>query len=357
MESLVALRGTGSFPSLYPYLADFDKSRFWWACLYKVWETEHPLAAVRPSEVSAEAVGEPVLFWTAGRRGPRQAPTGAALDPGEPSEDLAQALEGERPGIAGEEGEDANDQDAESEAPSDNAEEDADFFEEMLALLGVQFDRDEGDAGRPQPPGGEQQEAPAAAAMAPEGAAGDSRMDAMPAASGEAPEVVAEALPPPPMPPLPPAPDAAGLAVEPLPPVPPVAAPRLDRSAGMNCTMFSGGSITFYPNKNRAGGRFQAKCGIIEHGDRCRLTRTSNPPARSRRNLAQGRPLGLLAAWLEMGTVVDNQEEHLAMAAFVLLGDRTRCRQELLESPGGRALAAHERAQRAGEGEEPDGEP
>ena len=87
-----------------------------------------------------------------------------------------------------------------------------------------------------------------------------------------------------------------------------------------------------------------------KHGQLCRLTRTRR--AHESRP-SQGRPLGLLAAWLmaDHGSKVDHQLPESKMVAY---GERVRARRELETVPGAHVLLNIERLPSAGE---LDGEP
>ena len=99
---------------------------------------------------------------------------------------------------------------------------------------------------------------------------------------------------------------AAAAAVVPPPPPPPpprraaagadVGRGRADMVMGLH-----GGQIAFYANKHI----FQATCGNGAHG-RCVLTRSAAGGSRA----AQGRPLGLLSAWLELGNNTASKDQH-----------------------------------------------
>ena len=113
----------------------------------------------------------------------------------------------------------------------------------------------------------------------------------------------------------------------------------------------NGGKISRYRD-----GRFEAVCGCDHHlpNGRCRLTRTSVGNVDSP---AQGRPLGLLAAWIEEASQFSSREEHSsAFSLFLFSPERRRIgRVQLMRLPGPAALAALERVQRPDEGSEPEG--
>lgn len=110
------------------------------------------------------------------------------------------------------------------------------------------------------------------------------------------------------------------------------------------------GSIVYYPSKvDPATGRFQATCKHPDHGCKCRFSRAD-------RNSAQGRPLGLLAAWVFVGQLAGTKTEHEALVPFLSLDERRNAREELMKYPGGPAIAAKGRPCRADEAAEPNGQ-
>ena len=143
------------------------------------------------------------------------------------------------------------------------------------------------------------------------------------------------------------------------PPLPPARGERGPRDAGFERTEYRGDHITYYPNKDGTeGGRFQASCAnFAGHGNRCRITRSSLGSVRFWINPAQGRPLGLMAAWLAKSFEVDPAEEHGAMASFSSCADRAEHRGQLMLEDNGMALSAWERPQWPEEPEEPEESP
>jgi hypothetical protein len=132
------------------------------------------------------------------------------------------------------------------------------------------------------------------------------------------------ALPPAPVP-LPPEPVAGGFALRGRP-----------GRAIATCRL-RGGAISYYRN-----GNYEAVCSHPDHG-RCRMTRAGNQ-ARGHDNYAKGRPLGLLAAWLDFGQHCNDQAEHRDEVAMMFTqGLRLAARRELLLLPGGDELAVHEK--------------
>jgi hypothetical protein len=125
-----------------------------------------------------------------------------------------------------------------------------------------------------------------------------------------------------------------------------------DRGAALHRVRFPDDStISVY-----ADGRFEAVCHHEDHVPRrrCRLTRTregSDDPAAA----AQGRPLGLIAAWLLSNQDFSDKSEHSSIFAVFLqsLAARQAARVRLKALPGGVELLGYERRQRDGEPEEP----
>jgi hypothetical protein len=116
------------------------------------------------------------------------------------------------------------------------------------------------------------------------------------------------------------------------------------------------GLITFYPSN----GYFEAKCAV-HAGERCTLSRRSAKAAGgSREKPGSRRPLGLLAAWLDVGPFCAAKGEHKAPDTLSVLGGpesrehRLQCRQQLAAAPGADDLLALEAP---AEGEGLDGEP
>jgi hypothetical protein len=104
-----------------------------------------------------------------------------------------------------------------------------------------------------------------------------------------------------------------------------------------------GGKITFYDNKKS----FEAVCSNPAHG-RCVMTRTILPRLTKP---SQGRPLGLMSAWLAAGPAAPNKETHWL---FLPSHDaRVEHRHGLMGTGGGPALVECERPLREGEIAEP----
>ena len=131
-------------------------------------------------------------------------------------------------------------------------------------------------------------------------------------------------------------------------------APRVHGSgskvAAQTYVIVPGGRITYYENKKS----FEAKCQNPEHGETCKLTRTAVGSDRSNRT-AQGRPLGLLCAWL-----ADNKQSSKSshwINRYFTQSVRKQHRDVLSTRPGAADILSKERARRAGEDSEPDDDP
>ena len=361
VQGSVSLDSTGVFETFFPSMGEMNLDRSCWMGLFKIWGPRQTTGSFVPGQLTARQVVEPVLFWFGpGRRRVRRkgAPANANM-PGPDSQAGDDTLLG--PGqwvqvVDGGVDDEFDDEDApEAEVA---AEEEAaveqeiidDLLWHMFGQEGEQvepgdlkasrraqqpitpdwfsetpspFNPDEGEnEPPPSPPGG------APAPFAPPGSA-----------------MAADSWPPP----VPQLPGAASSSS--------AAPPRLDHS--LASVDLHGGKIAYYPDKGLASkGRFQATCGQKDkHGPRCRLTRTSNVAANPNSKPAQGRPLGLMAAWLGAAEAADTFEEHAASVGFLDFHQRSLARQELELAPGSQDLLDCERPQRGDEGPEPVGLP
>lgn len=113
------------------------------------------------------------------------------------------------------------------------------------------------------------------------------------------------------------------------------------------------GSIRFNSRTNT----LTAHCAYLGHGD-CRRQRTCKPAGASCSisNLGQGRPLGLLTAWLQDGHNFETKDQHVAEAELGMdHARRVRARAELAAIDGAAAFFAYERPKAAHEAQdEPD---
>ena len=104
------------------------------------------------------------------------------------------------------------------------------------------------------------------------------------------------------------------------------------------------------------GFRLASRAGCLVEELLIRPTR-SFPLSRSAsegRSPSQGRPLGLLAAWLAHGAMCGRKEDHWNKDQWPSLEERSAHRELLALVPGSDTLFAAERPQRPGEGPEPD---
>lgn len=96
---------------------------------------------------------------------------------------------------------------------------------------------------------------------------------------------------------------------------------------------------------------FYAECKVHED---CRKTRSASAAVRlTSRSAGQGRPLGLLAAWLERSGEFDTANDHKGAISTINLADRQDARRNLATLPHSEDLFNHERPKREGEEDEP----
>lgn len=149
--------------------------------------------------------------------------------------------------------------------------------------------------------------------------------------------------------------DGGGGAIGELPPaLPPVAAARqppegLDAGDVVAHTAF--GVIRYYNNRQE----FVAHCSNPQHGQQCRLSRSAKPSLAAHR-AGQGRPIGLLAAWLAVSfeEELPNKAAHVRLQPLPELSARQAARAALAGSPGSAGLLSKERPVRRGEPDEPE---
>lgn len=268
-------------------------------------ESERPIGAFNPQVVPIIplfAAGEEVAFFPKPRqRGPqrsRQAPEGPAQAASANADDVAEPIGA----IADEE---------EGLCEADEADELA-FWVDALAPELLQ---------PPEPPM-EEFEQPAPAPVA---------------------EAAAEA---------PPEPAAAGQIVEAPPPPQPAGAAAGPRRAAETFVAMRWGKIASYTSK----GSFELVCRNPAHG-KCVLARSAKArgavPGRIPRG---GRPLGLLAAWLENGHVASKEEHWSPELLHATKAAREAGRASIKNATNGPALLSYERPKAAdlGEASEPD---
>ena len=126
-------------------------------------------------------------------------------------------------------------------------------------------------------------------------------------------------------------------------------APVIDRNMNPDQIDVPGGNLRFYTKKQE----IVAHC--TEHSEDCRKARTVKPSSAPSRS-GQGRPIGLLVAWL-------NDPDSHACAQGISAAhtrtsvpryqDRLTAREAFNQIPGSSIFAQHERPRRANEDEEP----
>lgn len=107
-----------------------------------------------------------------------------------------------------------------------------------------------------------------------------------------------------------------------------------------------GGHIAYY----KKGDRFYGYCDVPSHGKLCRIERT----ARAGRRKGQGRPLGLIMAWLACGGQHDTQKQHLNNGRWQSHADRVAARTALEQIGGSAELLQFEAGYKDGERGEPE---
>ena len=106
------------------------------------------------------------------------------------------------------------------------------------------------------------------------------------------------------------------------------------------------GNIVYYPRRGKTPAAMSAFCTNPAHED-CRRSRTTEASSSALRP-GQGRPLGSLYAWLQMGQEVGTREEHIKWT-FPNLSARRQARAELMQLPGANGFSTHERQKREDE--------
>ena len=108
------------------------------------------------------------------------------------------------------------------------------------------------------------------------------------------------------------------------------------------------GELVYYPKQNR----IDAFCRNPTHMESaCRRSRTLKASDSVNRE-GQGRPLGLLVAWLRKGTSCESQHFH-TRHCIVSFAERKAAREWFSQLAGSESFTSVERARREGESEEP----
>ena len=111
----------------------------------------------------------------------------------------------------------------------------------------------------------------------------------------------------------------------------------------------SAGDIRYNPLSES----FIAVCKQPGHGD-CRRSRTCRAAKTlTERSAGQGRPLGLLTAWLDTGSRHGTADGHKANITKITREDRLRARAAFQAQPDAQLVTVFERDRREGEAEEP----
>lgn len=308
----VYIRSMGEFPSLRSAIGPLRGASTISAKWYRIEEAARPIAEFLPQPVPAlllPGFADAQQFWP--RRQPMaRSKASAGPDAGGGLEDVF----AEAPVAQADEGEEAEPEAEDEDAPPE--------FVAMLDPLLDAYDE-----------------------TAPEGLS-------VPASSshepGNRPMAEENADPPQPPPPAPPTP----------PELPPAEKRRRQgrfRALEQTITV-EGGTITYYASNNN----FEARC-FAHYGERCTLTRTAAATASARSSgPLPGRPLGLLASWLLVGSLCEDKRTHKdagnlkRLASATCFEYRKADRQTLMAAHGAQELAAHERPAADGEGEEPE---
>lgn len=127
----------------------------------------------------------------------------------------------------------------------------------------------------------------------------------------------------------------------------PLSASEPSRLAEVTFEIPNLGTLRFYATRNE----FVAHCTHQQGHDRCRLSRSSSASLAGNRE-GQGRPLGLLVAWLQAAHGFQDGRAHVRMPRPDL-ATRQAAREFLKTLEGSGALLLAERPRRAGEPEEP----
>lgn len=124
--------------------------------------------------------------------------------------------------------------------------------------------------------------------------------------------------------------------------------PRDDKLADDRVECGPNGSIRY----NHKTSNLVAHCSI--HSGNCRRTRTTKPSTGRRSVPGQGRPCGLLSAWLDQARAFSDARSH-SNACRPTLEQRRAARTEFMKMPGATAFCQrYERAKREDEADEPD---
>ena len=163
------------------------------------------------------------------------------------------------------------------------------------------------------------------------------------AAAAEAPASASHDVPPPPVPPMPAADRPAGRSSRAVSSTGP-------QTAALANATFGIGRISFY-KEGHDKFRFRAVCN--QHPG-CQLSQLL--PQGEGQRARPGRPLGLMAAWLDPTIAVESRHEHRNPFFMASLDREVRkaARQKLKQAPGAQGLFDREKGANPGEDSEPE---
>ena len=331
LDGPVDVIGTDQYSTLLAAVRELDTSYTWHARLYYLRESDRPLELFDPSKVTMVPYqADDYQVWPKpGRPGNGRRKRYGAGD--------GQSDDG------GDEGGDDPEDDVDSEAEQDpGAIVDIAASREFTALLEeslVALEK-QAKAGKAPPPPAPPPE-PVPAAPAPPPGPPDSPNTSDISLSPLGSELCSS---------------ASEAASAPASVVPSVARSDTGRADADEVLEVPGGTIRFYKKTNN----FTATCANHCKCVKTRQSGESKAASKTPSNLAKGRPLGFLAAWLAFGQEVscDTKKKHWHPPTIIKkcdLATRVVKRLELALLPGGDAMLAHERPTRAGEGDEPVG--
>lgn len=131
------------------------------------------------------------------------------------------------------------------------------------------------------------------------------------------------------------------------------AAERGDKSRAMFVLFVPGGKLVYYGGQHD---NLVAHCENPLHG-RCVKTKTMKAPKRAMQSTrGQGRPVGLLAAWLAKGEDASSKQEHWSAERKPTFAERRAARDlvKAMSSADSEGILAAETCQAEGEGSEPE---
>ena len=126
-----------------------------------------------------------------------------------------------------------------------------------------------------------------------------------------------------------------------------------ERGNALQVLTVPGGTLSQYFNEKKQDLYVVAKCDSGHGPKACRKQRTLLERKSSSGSLAQGRPLGVLLAWLKAGRIAGCNCTKDHGKCRIAREDRQEAREELKLLDGAAELLADERPQRPGEPEEP----